>query len=85
MESGLEGILKEVKRAIREEDQDYIQNHPEISILIGDFLNAMAETKPNNISEFTQAYFSSFSKVRDISKLKPLMIIGPSGSGKVDL
>ena len=83
MESGFEGIVAELRRVIREQDHQYLEEHPELAQLFADYLAALAETQPADLGAFTEAYFSTLSTAVDQEGQLPLMIIGPSGCGKV--
>lgn len=83
MESSLEAIAAELRRVIKEQDHQYIEAHPELEQLFANYLTAFAETRPQDLDTFTEAYFSTLSPSADLEEQLPLMIIGPSGCGKV--
>ncbi len=83
MQLGARSLLDTIQSAVRPEDEAYISQHPELSKLLSQYLVAMAETKPQELNKFTQDYFSILMKQRDKRELTPLLIVGPSGCGKV--
>ena len=79
----MEGITAELRRVIKEQDHKYVEEHPELADLFANYLTALSETKPEDLEAFTEAYFSTLNQTIDQSDLVPLMIVGPSGCGKV--
>lgn len=73
--------LKQYRLKISEDNQKYIDSHPELRTLVDDFISAAISHKPDDIVKFG-AYF--FSEVRKNGKLGPIPIViaGPSGVGK---
>jgi len=39
--------------------------------------------KPSDVFSYAQKYFSFFNKLKEQPNFQPLIIVGPSGSGKV--
>jgi len=50
--------LNQKKISLRIENEKYLRNHPEIPILIKDFLKEVYTSKPNDIREFAAKYFT---------------------------
>lgn len=85
MESKSQPLLDQIKSILAGCDQDYLKDHAEIGRILGDYLSALELTRPKDIGKFTMDYFSILRSKKDGLVLKPLMIVGPSGSGKVDI
>lgn len=63
----------------------YINSHPEIREITTDFLTKLFLHKPEDSYQFVSEYFQSFEKNSIQNELKPLIICGPSCSGKTTL
>lgn len=46
------------------EHRRYLLDHPEVSSLLGDYLQAVLFRKPQNVIEFTQQYFETFLNMK---------------------
>ena len=94
-ESTLDPVLRnyyvDIKKNIMEDHNTYIQSHPELRQLLNDYMSSLLLHKPDDVFKFTKDYFSFFNKKgKDgaeeqpaINDIKPLIIVGPSGVGKV--
>ena len=71
-----------IKNNLKTEHQEYLLSHPEIKQLLSDYLTKLLLHKPTNIYKFSNSYFKYFEKHSMPSKVRPLLICGPSGSGK---
>ena len=73
--------LKEYRLKISQDNQKYIDDHPELRTLMDDFVAAAISHKPEDLVKFG-AYF--FSEIRKNGKVGPcpIIIAGPSGVGK---
>ena len=96
-ETLLDPVLKnyyvDIKQNIMEDHNKYIQDHPEIRQLLNDYMSGLLLHKPDDVFKFTKDYFSFFNKKgkedqvkeSEFSDIKPLILVGPSGVGKVSL
>jgi len=79
----LRTYFNDVKAEIKKEHSTYIAKHPELREILNDFLSTVMLEKPSNIYDYAQQYFSYYNIEKDKVLLNPLIISGPSGSGKV--
>lgn len=82
-ETNFESVLSAISSTIKEGDQEYIKTHPELAQMVSDYMISMVESKPDNVKLWTHDYFSIFRQRKDTRDLTPLLIVGPSGCGKV--
>lgn len=61
----------------------YLADHPEIKLLLNDFLSSVLMHKPDDLFKYTKEYFSILCTKPSISKL--ILVIGPIGVGKTTL
>ncbi|RYG67117.1 hypothetical protein EON64_08165 [archaeon] len=73
--------LQEYREAIKEENQKYIEGHPELGQLLDEFVTAVITHKPTDLSKFGYFYFSNLRK-NGVTGPSPVVIAGPSGVGK---
>jgi guanylate kinase len=71
-----------IKAQLNQEHQEYLINHPEIKQIISDYLTKLLLHKPEDVYTFTQDYFKFFEKKSLQPNILPLLICGPSGTGK---
>ena len=77
-----------IKKTIKKEYVEYLEKNPE---LLQNFQSSLLLDKPDDICKYVQEYFSLFNKQKEIIANKqkeiiankPLVIVGPSGVGKV--
>jgi guanylate kinase len=79
----LRTYFNDVKAEIKKEHSNYIAKHPELREILNDFLSTVMLEKPSNIYDYAQQYFSYYNIENDKVLMNPLVISGPSGSGKV--
>jgi guanylate kinase len=81
--------LKEFRNQIADENQRYVESHPEFSSLMDNFITAVFDHKPKDIIKFSIFYFSTLH--RNEAQIGsgfggfgpcPVIIAGPSGVGK---
>lgn len=83
MEPELKTYYEQITSDIKAEHLEYLTKHPEVKKFLNDFLSSVVLKQPDNIYKFAQDYFK-FSDQKDESPLyDPLIIVGPSGVGKV--
>lgn len=59
----------------------YLSDHPEIKLLLNDFLSSCLTHKPDDLFKYTKEYFSIFTKDEpEVTKI--IVVIGPPGVGK---
>jgi guanylate kinase len=79
----LQNFFTDLKQGIRKDYAKYFQAHPEIRQVLNDFLSTLLLHKPDNTYNFAKDYFKFYNQHKEAESLKPLIIVGPSGSGKV--
>lgn len=91
----LKNYYVDIKRNIKQDHTTYISSHPEIRQLLNDFMSTLLLHKPEDVFKFTKDYYSFFNKKQDgttevqtkkkppRTEIKPIIMIGPSGVGKV--
>ena len=83
MENQSQTLLDQIQSLLAAADQAYLKDHSEIGKVLGDYLAALQITKPESLKKFTMDYFSIMRMRKSGLQLRPLMIVGPSGVGKV--
>jgi len=73
--------LQDYRNKINEENQRYVDGHPELRTLIDEFVAATILHKPNDIVKFGQFFFNNWRKNAGQGPC-PVIIAGPSGVGK---
>jgi guanylate kinase len=73
--------LQEYRARIGDENQKYIQAHPELRSLVDDFVAAVIAHKPDDLIKFGAFFFSDLRKNGLLGPC-PVVIAGPSGVGK---
>lgn len=89
----LKNYYVDIKKNIKQDHTTYIESHPEIRQILNDFMSTLLLHKPEDVFKFTKDYFQFFNKKEDgeatqpevASDIKPLIVVGPSGVGKVSL
>ena len=80
----LRNYYVDIKQSIQQDYSQYIGSHPEIRQLLNDFMSSLLLHKPENVYKFTKDYFAFFNKEGNTKAGPlPLVIMGPSGVGKV--
>ena len=79
----LQTFYTDIKNGIRKDYGKYFQNHPEIRQILNDFVSTLLLHKPDNTYDFARDYFKFYNQHEEAKSLKPLIIVGPSGCGKV--
>lgn len=75
--------FNDVKAEIKRDHSKYIAKHPELREILNDFLSTVMLEKPNDVYDYAQQYFAYYNIDQDKILYKPVVISGPSGSGKV--
>jgi len=73
--------LKEYRNQMKEENNQYLEKHPELRTILDEFVAAIITQKPNDVIKFGEHYFSQLGNNLDIGP-SPLVFAGPSGVGK---
>jgi guanylate kinase len=73
--------LKEFRNKVADENQKYMEGHPELKTLLDDFVAAVLHHKPPDVVKFGVFFFSSIHKNGKFGPC-PVIIAGPSGVGK---
>lgn len=73
--------LKDFRKGIQEDNQRYLDEHPEIHRLIDDFIAATISQKPADLVKFGAFYFNNLKNSKGIGHC-PVIFAGPSGVGK---
>ena len=77
-------IIATISESLKSLDMSYLnENQSEISEIATVFLNSLFEAKPKNVEHFTAVHFSTDDHKIDPRECLPLIVVGPSGSGKV--
>ena len=84
-DSELQAYFGSINNEIKEEHVSYLKSHPELRQILNDFLSSCLLEQPENVYGYAKKFFSYFNYSKDINKLRPLVITGPSGVGKVTL
>lgn len=73
--------LQEYRQSIMEDNQKYLEGHPELGKLLDEFVSAVMVHKPTDLVKFGYFYFSNLRK-NGATGPSPVVIAGPSGVGK---
>lgn len=73
--------LKEFRNQMKEENNQYLEKHPELRTTLDDFVAAIITQKPTDVVKFGEYYFSSLNSKSSVGP-SPIVIAGPSGVGK---
>lgn len=76
--------LQDYRNKIADENQKYIDAHPEMRMLIDEFVSAAIQAKPNDLVKFGSFFFTHWKKHGSVGPC-PVVIAGPSGAGKTTL
>lgn len=82
MDPELQTYFKKIKKDIKKEHIDYLEQHPELNDILSDFVSQLILDKPEDVYQYTGEYFKKYSKERVRVENKPLIITAPSGCGK---
>lgn len=66
---------------MKEDNEKYLANHPELNGLLDEYVSAVIANKPNNLIKFSEEYFRSKVEGTKLGPA-PLVFAGPSGVGK---
>jgi hypothetical protein len=66
---------------LKGENDQYLENHPELRPLLDDFMGAIFRDKPSDIVKFGSLYFGTIRTQQPLG-LSPLVISGPPQIGK---
>lgn len=72
--------LHERKNELKRQHTTYLEEHPEVSRVLADFMCAALLEKPDDVFAFAEQHFSSFEG--RVEGHRPLVVSGPSGVGK---
>jgi len=73
--------LKEYRSSVAQENQKYVDGHPEFQKLLDDFVSAVVTHKPSDLVKFGLFYFGNLRKNGKFGPC-PIVVAGPSGVGK---
>lgn len=73
--------LKEYRNQMKEENNQYLEKHPELKVILDEFVAAIITQKPTDVIKFGEHYFSQLGNNSEIGPT-PLVFAGPSGVGK---
>jgi guanylate kinase len=73
--------LKEFRNQMKEENNQYLEKHPEMRTILDEFVAAIITQKPTDLIKFGEYYFSTLGNKSQIGP-SPLVVAGPSGVGK---
>lgn len=73
--------LQNQRKTMKDDNQAYLESHPELSGIIDKFVSACVSHKPNDIVKFGAFFFSDLRKTGGIGPC-PVIFAGPSGVGK---
>ena len=73
--------LKEYRNKMREENNQYLEKHPELKTILDEFVASIITQKPTNVIKFGEHYFSQLDNNSLVGPC-PLVFAGPSGVGK---
>lgn len=75
--------LQGARVRMKEENQQYLEKHPEIRTILDEFVGAIIRDKPSDLIKFGSLFFTS---LRDGAMgPSPIVIAGPPGVGKTTL
>ena len=66
---------------MKEENQVYLERHPEIRSLLDEFVAGIIRDKPSDLIKYGSLFFNSL-RSRSGMGPSPVVIAGPSGVGK---
>ena len=73
--------LQHYRNRMNEENKKYIDDHPELRVLVDDFIANAISQKPQDLIKFGLFYFNNLRETGGIGP-PPVVIAGPSGVGK---
>lgn len=73
------------KNDLKRQHEKYLNKHPEIKHLIGDFTSALLLEKPDDIFAYASSHFRSQAPFGSGTTCRPLVIAGSTGAGKRSL
>ena len=73
--------LKIYRAKVSEDNDRYMEQHPELRTLIDEFVTSVIQNKPTDLVKFGAFYFTNLHKNGKIGP-SPVVIAGPSGVGK---
>ena len=77
-------IMATISESLKSLDTSYLnENQSEISEIATVLPNSLFEAKSKNVEHFTGVHFSTDDHKIDRRECLPLIVVGPSGSGKV--
>ncbi|CAM9447698.1 unnamed protein product, partial [Choristocarpus tenellus] len=83
-----EETLKEIKRldALKNDMasgyRGYLERHPELTLMLDEFIKKVLLEKPDDVYAFAKSYFVDPNAGDHITRVAPVVIAGPSGVGK---
>jgi len=83
-------FARELQRQLVESHEEYLARHPELMTMLNNFVDAVLESQPADIRDFASQFFRGSPIASSLegalggtsSTLGPLIISGPSGTGK---
>lgn len=73
--------LQVTRARMKEENQQYLDRHPEIRTLLDEFIGAVIRDKPSDLIKFGSMFFNSLRSRNGLGP-SPVVFCGPSGVGK---
>ena len=83
MSQPVNAAMDSIKQKVKPEHEDYIGNNAEACGIVTQFLESVVKDKPKSTEQHAARYFSTMDFKLDPSDCDPLLIVGPSGCGKV--
>lgn len=77
--------LKDLRSRMKEENAAYLKKHPELRILLDEFMIAALESKPADVVKFAAVFFTKKKDPNAISGPMPLVISGCNGAGRSNI
>ena len=81
--SPVQAVIDNITSRLTPADLAYLDKHADTQDIILPLLKEMLENKPKNTEQFAARYFSTHDHKIDPKDCLPLLIVGPSGCGKV--
>lgn len=73
--------LNDYRMKLKEDNQSYLESHPELRSLVDNFVHEVLIKRPADIIKFGGQYFNSLRNP-NLAGPQPIVIAGPSGVGK---
>ena len=77
--------LKEARIRMKNNNQSYIDQHPELRNIIDDFMSAAIARKPEDVVEFGWEFFTDLRNMKLINDIPLIIFTGPQCVGKTTI